>query len=57
MTEKAIFAEIGHQKMDWFPKSQIKFSNEIESIEIGEWYNVEVALWYYKRKENIFGII
>ncbi|TET06265.1 MAG: hypothetical protein E3J83_06165 [Candidatus Atribacteria bacterium] len=57
MTEKAVLAETVYQKMDWFPKSQIKFSDEIKSIKIGEWYNIEVALWYYKKMENMFGII
>ncbi len=57
LTEKAVLAETKYQKIDWFPKSQIKFSNEIKSITMGEWYNIEVALWYYKKKEDIFGII
>ena len=53
---KAIKIETKLKKHLWVPKSLIKSNNNFNAITTGEWYNIEITRWFYKGKDNIFGI-
>ena len=54
--ERAIYIETKLRKQLWIPKSLIKSNEIINTIAIGEWYNLEIARWFHKNKNGLFGI-
>ena len=53
---EAFSVETLNREIEWLPKSQIQISKKLELIQIGEWIDVKIPLWLYKKKEKSFGL-
>jgi len=56
ITEKAFYTETLNRENEWLPKSQVLIEKGLDSIEIGEWIDVKIPLWLYKKREKSFGL-
>ena len=56
ISEKAFYIETLNRENEWLPKSQVLIDKKLKSIEIGEWLDVKIPLWLYKKREKSFGL-
>ena len=54
--EKVFYVETLNRENEFLSKGQVLIDRELESIEIGEWIDVKIPLWLYKKKEKSFGL-
>lgn len=54
--DKSLHIETKMKKTLWIPKSVIKTNHILDNLTTGKWYNLKIAHWFYRKKNDSFGI-